>query len=100
MLALKSSLSVPQRKVLHGRRVVRDIIASGGVKTFQLNNMEEFFSEELGAGSEGGRVESDGSVRQFNQKKTSLQELIDYSTRPDYLKRLDQQNRKKKEEKA
>jgi len=62
--------------------------------------MEEFFSEELGAGSEGGRVESDGSVRQFNQKKTSLQELIDYSTRPDYLKRLDQQNRKKKEEKA
>jgi len=34
MLLLKSSLSVPQRKVLQGRRVVRDIIASGGVKTF------------------------------------------------------------------
>ena len=40
---VRSELTMPVKKILQGRRVIRDIIAIGGTKTYQLNNLEILF---------------------------------------------------------
>ena len=46
MMKIKAQLNLPERKILQGRRIVRDIIAIGGTKTYQLNNLEMLFQDE------------------------------------------------------
>jgi hypothetical protein len=43
---IRSRLKLPKKKVIAGKRAIRDIIANGGVKTYQLNNFEIFFDSE------------------------------------------------------
>ena len=78
---VKCKFSLAERKILQGRQTVRDIIAIGGLKTYQLNNLELFFDEN--------RPGPDG---QFPRKRTcspTLRQIIDSQNREVAFKRLD-----------
>ena len=65
---------MPERKILQGRRVVRDIIAIGGTKTYQLNNLEILFQDEQQRKSSSGRVDTKEGG---SPTTTSLKQMIE-----------------------